>query len=255
MWVMGAHLGFLWLALAIMSVREAASRDLVSQLLCQVVAYGLTLFLMLRVHGPDTAIRAFIAWRPTRPGFVLLAAVMGLAAAAPAAWLLTQLEHAFPSAEPVFGFIELFQAASTGERVAIGLGVVVVGPLAEELIFRGAIFGPLLRYRRQPGSVIVFTAALFAVVHHDPKRMAPIFLVGLLLGVCRVASRSLLPSVALHLCFNVIPIAGLVLSDDVPQANSAGDEVDPWFALGGLLVVIACVGMTIALQQRQPSSR
>ncbi len=254
MWVIGAHIGFLWLAFLMIALRESASRDLVSQVMCQVIAYGLTLFLILRVHAPNTSIRQFVTWRRAHPAFFLLGGLLGLASAPPAAWILGQLHRAFPSADSASGIAEIFQQAGTLERVGMGLAVVVLGPLAEELIFRGAIFGPLLRYRPRPRVVIVFTSMLFAVVHLDPLRMAPIFLVGLLLGVCRYASRSVLPGYMLHMCFNAIPIASMALSEDLPEPGAPAEVIDPTLALAGLFVAAACTAAIVTLGRRQASS-
>ena len=254
MWVIGAHIGFLWLAFLMIAVRESASRDLVSQVMCQVIAYGLTLFLILRVHAPNNSIRQFVSWRRVHPAFFLLGGLLGLAAAPPAAWILGLLQRAFPSTDSASAIVDIFQQAGTLERVGMGFAVVVLGPLAEELIFRGAIFGPLLRYRPRPRVVIVFTAMLFAVVHLDPLRVAPIFLVGLLLGVCRYASGSVLPSCMLHMCFNAIPIASMALIDDLPEPGAPAETIDPVLALAGLIIAAGCTAAILALGRRQTSS-
>lgn len=96
--------------------------------------------------------------------------------------------------------------APNGEHQWIVLGiaavaVVVIAPVAEELIFRGLSFAALGRYAL-PGS-----AALFAMAHGLPILLAPIFVAGLALGWLRRRTASLYPSLAVHMSLNAIALA------------------------------------------------
>jgi membrane protease YdiL (CAAX protease family) len=242
LWVTGIHIAFLWVASAVVTLRESASRDLVAQLICQIVAYSLGLFLMLRVHGPQTPIRRFVGMRATHPLLVALAALLGASVSIPAAVLFSFLDKRFPQEQVEFEFVDLFFQVTRGEQVLIAIGVIVIGPFVEELVFRGALFGPL-RQDKSPVAVILITTAFFALVHLDPRKMLPIFLVGLLLGYLRHVSGSLIPSVALHAAFNAVPFVDLFRADsaavtteemDVPRALLFG-------ALGLCAVLLVCI--------------
>ena len=95
-------------------------------------------------------------------------------------------------------------------------GYVVVGllaPLAEELVFRGAILRSLLLSFRRPWVAIFVSALLFALVHANPAQMPHALLVGLLLGWMYWRTGSILPGVAYHwvnnsiayILFNLLP--------------------------------------------------
>ncbi len=59
--------------------------------------------------------------------------------------------------------------------------VVLWGPLAEEIFFRGFIFSGL-RARIGPGRAILLSALIFTLFHVDPRVMVPIFVTGALLA-------------------------------------------------------------------------
>jgi len=93
-----------------------------------------------------------------------------------------------------------------GMRVAaIGL----VGPLLEELLFRGLALNLLLR-RTKLGvrGAVLLTAAAWALMHmqYEPSLLGMIFLDGLFLGTCRVVSGSLLLPIAMHSLGNLYSI-------------------------------------------------
>jgi membrane protease YdiL (CAAX protease family) len=91
----------------------------------------------------------------------------------------------------------------------VGL-VVLVGPLVEELLFRGLGFGLLRPFGRVVA--IVGSAAAFAAVHGLVEGFALIFLLGLGLAAMRDATGSVLPGYALHATFNAVAVTAAALS-------------------------------------------
>jgi membrane protease YdiL (CAAX protease family) len=80
------------------------------------------------------------------------------------------------------------------------VAVVVMGPLAEEILFRGLLFGAL-RKRFSAYWTVIITAALFAFVHLQLAFFLPLFAFGLLLGWLRQRSGNLALPCLLH-CIN-----------------------------------------------------
>jgi len=199
---------------------------------CQTAAYLLTLFAILRVHGPDSTIREFVGLRATHAAFYPLAAIAGGASAFWGSWLLDRIHRRFPDPDNANRLIELFFEATPAGRVAMGVGIVLVGPLVEELIFRGAVFNPMTR-RHPTEAVILWTSALFAVVHVEPRVLAPIFLLGLAMGFLRAASGSLVPSIAFHVAFNGVQFADLYTHDAPPPPNAPPEAMPGWQAGAG----------------------
>ena len=93
--------------------------------------------------------------------------------------------------------------------IVLGLIVVracVLAPLAEELLFRGALFG-WLRRRLSAGLTILLTAALFAGIHMMPLLLPITFLFGVAAGWVRERTGSTVPFFAIHVLNNVLMLA------------------------------------------------
>ncbi len=83
--------------------------------------------------------------------------------------------------------------------------VCLLAPVAEELVFRGAVLRALLQWR--PGNawlMIVVSALIFAIVHLNPDQMPHAFLAGLLLGWMYMRTGSVIPGIAFHWANNTI---------------------------------------------------
>lgn len=82
------------------------------------------------------------------------------------------------------------------------LGVVLVGPIAEEIIFRGMLLGWLRSWCTDRWAVLL-SAGLFALLHlsYGPG-MIPVFVAGAVFGWARIQSAGLLVPILLHVSFN-----------------------------------------------------
>jgi membrane protease YdiL (CAAX protease family) len=77
----------------------------------------------------------------------------------------------------------------------------LVAPLCEEVFFRGFVFAGFLT--RMPVVVaILLSSLLFALAHADIGSFAVLFFIGLALAFVRWRTRSLWPSILLHLLNN-----------------------------------------------------
>lgn len=81
--------------------------------------------------------------------------------------------------------------------------VVVMAPIVEELLFRGYLLTRLTQSVSTRGAVIA-SSAVFAVMHinYPPLTMAVIFCLGVALAKIRLKTKSIWPSVALHMAWN-----------------------------------------------------
>lgn len=86
----------------------------------------------------------------------------------------------------------------------------IIAPLKEETIFRG-LFYPPLRQDYGRGQAMIFTAALFAVLHLDLVRFLPLFLGGLVLVWLFEKTESLWPSILAHGTWNILMALALWL--------------------------------------------
>jgi membrane protease YdiL (CAAX protease family) len=85
--------------------------------------------------------------------------------------------------------------------VAIGL----LGPLAEELLFRGVIYG-YVDGRFGANAAWATSSILFALAHVEPAHIVLVLPIGILLGWIRMRSGSLWPCVVAHMANNTIVV-------------------------------------------------
>jgi uncharacterized protein len=100
---------------------------------------------------------------------------------------------------------------STPLLALIGVSVVIIAPIAEEMLFRGIIFKGLRNWAK-PGAAFLLSALFFAVAHLYPLIIPPIFVLGILLAMLVERRGSLVASIAAHITFNSIGFAFLVAS-------------------------------------------
>jgi len=248
-WTFGATFAFLFVYSVVVSLREGAQNDQVSAVLCQAIGYGLVLVAMLRVHAPELSVRRFVGLRPTALGFYLLGPALGLAATVPANALHHVIVTRFPFDEPL-RIVEVWGLATPPTRLMMALMIAVVGPVVEEVFFRGALFGGL-RAREElarPTLHAVFVSSLlFTIVHVRWQSFAPILLVGLLIAGLRVLSGSLVPAILAHVAFNAAGVAELVRGEELVPS--------PPLAIGGLALTALLFGAAWWLGQATGSAR
>lgn len=246
MWAAGAQLAYLWVIFLMGSLRGEPSYDPIGGVMAQVVGYLFTLYLMLRVYAPELDIRDFVAMRRTHVAFYPLALVLGLASTLPAYWLLGQIERVYPSADESNALVDLFYRLTMPERVLVAVMIIVVGPIIEELVFRGALFRPLRQALSAP-KVIAITGALFAMVHINPvtfeaQHLPSLLSMGLVLGYVRWAGGSIVPPMLLHMGFNAVPFVDLFRYPTKPPddaAETVGMDLMPYaFALAIAILVV-----------------
>jgi membrane protease YdiL (CAAX protease family) len=89
--------------------------------------------------------------------------------------------------------------------VAVG----ILGPTAEELIFRGYLFNRLKRLKiLNDWLIIIILAAVWACLHYTYSIpvISIIFIEGIFLGAALLRSRSLVVPILMHICWNLYAI-------------------------------------------------
>jgi membrane protease YdiL (CAAX protease family) len=96
----------------------------------------------------------------------------------------------------------------------VSLAVIAILPgLCEELVVRGVLLPSLVR-PLGPTRAVVASALLFAAMHADPYRFLFTLTVGLVLGLLRLRTGSLWPTVFAHVTLNALTFAIAPLIDD-----------------------------------------
>lgn len=101
------------------------------------------------------------------------------------------------------------------------LAIAIVGPVLEELLFRGAITKALLQ-QYNPAKAILISALLFGVFHINPAQILPAFLIGILLAWTYYKTGSLIPCILMHILNNSLSV---YLSIKYPEAENMDDLI------------------------------
>ena len=137
----------------------------------------------------------------------------------------------------------------SGEPLGV-LSMALLAPLIEELMFRGAIQGYLMR-RFSPWTAIIVSAVVFGVIHMNPQQMAYATLLGIVFGWIYYRTRSLLPVIAGHVLNNSVAVVTMkVWGTEDMQALTADDKLVMVPLL--LLLVAVLVPLVVSLNRELP---
>ncbi len=131
--------------------------------------------------------------------------------------ILDWLSHLFPLPDMMS---DIFQGMS---RNVWGIIVIcLVGPIMEELLFRGAIQGYMMKIYKKPSNAILLSALIFGVIHGNPAQIPFAFLIGLVMGALYYRTGSLMPGIIIHVVNNSI---STLLTAIYPDASTLFDIV------------------------------
>lgn len=177
-------------------------------------------------------------WLASHPWAVLIWVVfLALGTILPSEWLQEQIQTEMPAA--TVAMFEKIMGEPTG-YVAIG----ILAPLAEELVFRGAVLRHLLRLfpRHYHWVPIALSALIFGAVHLNLPQFVHATLIGLVLGWMYYRTGSIVPGVVFHWVNNTV---AYVMFNLMPQLADGklidlfhGDSRMMWTGLGFSLCIV-----------------
>ena len=146
--------------------------------------------------------------RPQQTRFLLLAVVIGLAAPIVGGWLTQWLAQDHTVTQNIQ---QLGESTPLGWRIPLVLLVVSLGPLVEELLFRGVLLSALLQ-RWGSAAAIGLSSVAFALAHLPGLgwklyALPGLLLLALALAWLRLRSGSIWPSVIGHGANNLLAVA------------------------------------------------
>jgi len=180
------------------SLMELAQRPLLLLISQYVIDLAVVIYLLLLIEGKYRApFGSAIRWRWPRNawGLLLLGAFMLL--------VLSLLENLLPMPKDT-PFDKLF--ARPRDAYLIAIIAVSLGPLVEELFFRGFLY-PVLARRWGIAWAVFLTALPFALMHMPQYgyawgALAVIFIVGVVCGTVRALTKSVGASFLVHVGYN-----------------------------------------------------
>ncbi|MDR0937381.1 MAG: CPBP family intramembrane metalloprotease [Oscillospiraceae bacterium] len=130
---------------------------------------------------------------------------------------------------------------------------VIMGPVVEEICFRGIILKRMLKWLPAWAAILI-QAALFGAVHMNPFQSLYAACIGLLFGVIYTRFRSVLVNIAAHFAFNftqVLITATIYRTQETPATpDETGDFIGSLIFLAIGVVVFAGFGFFLLKQKR-----
>ena len=154
---------------------------------------------------------------PRNPQFLAIAVAAGLAAPLLGALLTQWLAHGHTVTQDIQ---QLGGNIPPGLRLPLVLVVVSVGPLVEELLFRGVLLSALLQ-RWHAGWAVTISALAFALIHlpglqYQWYALPGLALLALVLAWLRLRSGSIWPAVVAHGVNNLLAVLGWFVALNPP---------------------------------------
>ena len=185
-------------------------------------------------------------WIQTRPWVVLIWCMLAaLGTIIPSGWLQEQMPELPNLVEEEFDMI-----------LRDRYGYFVVGllvPLAEELVFRGAILRSLLKWSSRPWVAIVISAVLFSAAHMNPAQIPHTLLIGLLLGWLYYRTDSIVPGVVFHWVNNTVAyvLYNFYPNPDLKLVDLFGSQQHVLMAVGFSLCILIPSLIQLNLRMRK----
>ena len=120
--------------------------------------------------------------------------------------------------------------------------LVVLGPVSEEIVFRGAILKALDKVVDR-WVAIILSALLFAAVHFNPAQLIHAFLMGMLLAWICIRLGSILPCIVIHIINNGMAFVFIKYYPEVSLTST------PLLVLSVVVIIISLWGIMKTARQ------
>ena len=135
------------------------------------------------------------------------------------------------------------------------ISITIMAPLVEELLFRGAIQGYMLRKGMKPLYAILIASAIFGIVHMNPIQIPFAFAIGMIFGWLYYRTGSVVPGIIGHFINNSIACLQMATLTE-EEFNTKTIEwlgEGPTYALFTISLAVM-IGMFLYLKKRLPEA-
>jgi membrane protease YdiL (CAAX protease family) len=158
---------------------------------------------------------------------------------------IEELEALYSRALGVF-----LQMKSVSDLIINLLIMALLPAIAEELFFRGSLQKVLLRMSNKPWLAILVTSSIFALLHNTFLKIAPIFVLGLFLGIIYHVTRNLWYNIIVHFLNNALAVLSVYYADknDFLKKISADNYSVP--AYSALVSLVIGIGIIFLMKRK-----
>ncbi|HEX4225292.1 MAG TPA: CPBP family intramembrane glutamic endopeptidase [Pseudonocardiaceae bacterium] len=161
----------------------------------------------LRGNGPVIDLRLAVSWADIKVGLKLGAAGMVLTVIA--AYIWTRIVGADDANSAVSSLLD-------GDRISVApiamfIYIWLIGPVFEEIIFRGLLWGAIERQKWGRWAAFGLSTAIFAASHLEPIRTTLLLVIAVPIGLARLFTGRLPASIIAHQMNNFLPAVATLL--------------------------------------------
>lgn len=170
---------------------------------------------------------------------IILAIVCALGVSSIIIFFLLALNALAPSV--MDSYSQIMESSGLGSNLLTTvIYACILGPIAEELMFRGVTQAYLERSNAHAAVVIIFQALLFGIAHMNLVQSSYAVLLGLSLGLFRYKFGNLRITIFAHIVFNIFGTFGTGLIDMLPDVAE--------YTLYGVLAAAGIIGFVITFK-------
>lgn len=182
---------------------EAILKNTTPALLISIILTLPAYFLISKIRKQDFF--KICGLKKTGPLNIGLSSILGASMGVFIMLVLTYINYVFPLEKISSGYEELMEIVMSGNFIIVFITVGVMGPIVEEIIFRGLILSELKRVIPIQAAIII-QAFLFGAYHMNLLQGMYAFVIGIVLGLVMVKTRSLWTAIFVHIFFNSINV-------------------------------------------------
>jgi membrane protease YdiL (CAAX protease family) len=169
---------------------------------------------VVRGNGPFVDLRLSWNWSDVRVGVKF--GLLGLVCTTLGAYVWTRLVGDSNANSAINALVE-DQKMSVSAAIAMFLYLWLLGPICEEIIYRGLLWGAVEKLHWSSEKVahlaaFLLSTAVFAVSHLEPLRTTLLLVIAVPIGLARLFTGRLLSSVVAHQMNNFLPAVAILLA-------------------------------------------
>lgn len=182
-----------------------------------------------------------VKFKPIKPigiAITMLVTVLSI----PAAIFINLLSQILTKNE----IVESADTITSGNIVITALVICILGPILEELLFRGIIYDGI-RTRSVNAKALVASALLFGLIHMNFNQFCYAFVMGILFCLINMASGSLITSMIAHILINSSNMWLLWIGQGVTKEQGADTDLSILLAVVFIITLISLPLLYLAL--------
>ena len=177
-----------------------------------IAAGAAVLVTIVRGNGPKLDLRLEWRWADARVG--LRYGLLGLVLTSLSAWIWTALVGSANATSAISAVVDDRKMSVPAAVVMFGY-LWLVGPICEEIIYRGLLWGAVerLQWRSERWgrfAAFLLSTAVFAVSHLEPLRTTLLLVIAIPIGLARLRTGRLAGGIVAHAVNNFLPAVAIL---------------------------------------------